>query len=394
MNYDAELRRRISLGAVGVALILVVAFVLVQFLATLVFTVFLYYASRPIYRKLGNFPLLGTLNLSRFPYQRQTRAVATIVLFLLPFSLLLVYALLLIIPTLRQFFGSDGLGGTYFSALQTAQGSGLPDPIAELEFSDLVSMDSEEVTAVLNDPSVQMWLDQVISSLLQSVDIVGSAALNGFIMLAGTYYFLTSGPRLVGWFLDSFDDTGVVQEYVTSVDDELSSILFGNILNAVVTGIVGTYVFLIYNFFAPGAVRVPFPPLVGALTGVGSLIPVVGIKIVYLPVVGLLAIAAFTAGEAGFLGFVVLFFILTFIFVDVVPDFLIRPYVSGDQTHIGLLMFAYIFGPIAFGIYGIFLGPILLVLVSQFFRTVAPYVFSGSTDRQQTTFEEFERGQP
>jgi len=57
-------------------------------------------------------------------------------------------------------------------------------------------------------------------------------------------------------------------------------------------------------------------------------------------------------------------------------------------------MFAYIFGPIAFGIYGIFLGPILLVLVSQFFRTVAPYVFSGSTDRQQTTFEEFERGQP
>jgi predicted PurR-regulated permease PerM len=311
------------------------------------------------------------------------------VLFLLPFLFLLVYTVFLVVPRLQQFFGSDGLGNEYLSALQTGQGAGLPEPIAELEFGDLVSMDTDEVASLLNDPAVQSWIDRTVSNILQSVDIVGGVALNAFIMLAGTYYLLTSGPRLVGWFLENFDDSGVVEEYTKKVDSELSSILFGNILNAVVTGIIGTYVFLIYNIFAPGAVKVPFPPLVGALTGVGSLIPIVGIKIVYLPVVGLLAVGALAAGEPGLFGFVALFFILTFVFVDVVPDFMIRPYVSGDHTHVGLLMFAYIFGPIAFGIYGIFLGPILLVLVSQFLRTVAPYVLSGGTNRQQTTFEEF-----
>jgi hypothetical protein len=76
--------------------------------------------------------------------------------------------------------------------------------------------------------------------------------------------------------------------------------------------------------------------------------------------------------------------------VDTIPDFLIRPYVSGNRTHVGLLMFAYILGPIAFGFYGIFLGPILLVLFAQFFRTVAPYVLSGETTGRQTTFETFE----
>ena len=389
MNYDAELRRRLLLGSIGSLLFLVVGFVLFQFLATLVFTVFLYYASRPIYRKLGEASLPGRLSLRRLPYQNRIRAAATIVLFLLPFLFLLVYTVFLVVPRLQQFFGSDGLGNEYLSALQAGQGAGLPEPIAELEFGDLVSMDTDEVASLLNDPAVQSWIDRTVSNILQSIDIVGGVALNAFIMLAGTYYLLTSGPRLAGWFLENFDDSGVVKEYTKKVDSELSSILFGNILNAVVTGIIGTYVFLIYNIFAPGAVKVPFPPLVGALTGVGSLIPIVGIKIVYLPVVGLLAVGALAAGEPGLFGFVALFFILTFAFVDVVPDFMIRPYVSGDHTHVGLLMFAYIFGPIAFGIYGIFLGPILLVLVSQFLRTVAPYVLSGGTNGQQTTFEEF-----
>ncbi|RLM62634.1 AI-2E family transporter [Halorubrum sp. Atlit-26R] len=389
MDYDADLRRRTLFAAVGTVLFAVVLVVLFRFRATLVFTIFLYYASRPIYRNLDKAPLPQRIQQRHLPYHRQLRAITTIGLFLLPFLFLFGYTLVLVLPEAQRFFGGDGPGAAYLSALQGTQGNGLPEPIAGLRLSDLLSMSPDEVVGLLNDLSVQMWLEQAVSGLFDSASLVATAVLHGFILLAGTYYLLTDGSRLVGWFLDTFDNTGILKRYATAVDDELSSILFGNILNALVTGIIGVLVFLSYNLIAPGIVSVPFPPFVGALTGVGSLIPVVGMKIVYLPVGVILAVAAIAAGEPSALGFVVLFLLLTFVVVDTIPDFLIRPYVSGKRTHIGLLMFAYILGPITFGFYGIFLAPVLLVLVAQFFRIVTPYVLSGETTGQQTTFETF-----
>jgi len=389
MEYDAALRRRSLFALGGLGLLIAVVFILIQFQATLVFTVFLYYASRPIYRKLENLSLPSRLQGRHLPYRRQVLAVTTIALFLLPFLFLLTYTLVLVVPEIQRLVGGSGPGATYLSALQSAQGSGLPAPLVGLEFSDVLAMNPQEVAAILNDPAVQAWAERTSSTLISSVGLIANAALHGFILLAGTYYLLTDSSRLVSWFLDNFDESGVVESYAVSVDDELSSILFGNILNAFLTGIIGILVFSAYNFLAPGAVKVPFAPLVGALTGAGSLIPVVGMKIVYLPVGAILAVAAVASGQPSAFGFVILFLVLAFVVVDTIPDFLIRPYVSGNRTHVGLLMFAYILGPIAFGFYGIFLAPILLVLVAQFFRTVAPYVLSGETTGRQTTLETF-----
>ncbi len=48
------------------------------------------------------------------------------------------------------------------------------------------------------------------------------------------------------------------------------------------------------------------------------------------------------------------FLVLTIVVVDTIPDLVLRPYLSGERTHVGLLMLAYIFGPIVFGFYGLF----------------------------------------
>jgi len=389
MEYSSGLRRRIIFGIGGLGLVAAVIFVLIQFQATLIFTIFLYYASRPIYHKLENLSLPSRLQGHRVPYRRQGLAMATIAIFLLPFLFLLTYTLVLVVPEIQRLAGGDGPGAAYISALQSAQGSGLPGPLVGLEISDILGLSPEEVVAILNDPAVQTWVEQIVATLTGSVGFIANAALHGFILLAGTYYMLTDGSRLVNWLLDNFDESGVVGSYAVAVDDELSSILFGNILNAFVTGIIGILVFSGYNLVAPGAVNVPFAPLVGALTGAGSLIPVVGMKIVYLPVGAILAIAAVTSGQASAFGFVLLFLVLAFVVVDTIPDFLIRPYVSGNRTHVGLLMFAYILGPIAFGFYGIFLGPILLVLLAEFFRTVALYVLTGRQPHEQSNLTDY-----
>jgi predicted PurR-regulated permease PerM len=376
MDY-ADLRRRLLWALLGVVLLAAIVFVLVRFRATLVFTIFLYYASRPIYRKLESIPIPERLR-GYNPYHRQTTAVLTIILFLLPFLALLLYTLVLVIPELQELLGEFPVSGIVADLQSTdGTGGGLPRPVAGLTPSELLSMDPGELLALLQDPAIRGYIESASSTVLDSVSLLATLALHAFLLLAGTYYLLTDAPRLRGLVVENYDATGIVESYFVAVDEELSSILFGNILNAIVTGVIGIFTFTGYNLLAPDVVEVPFAPLVGALTGAGSLIPVVGMKIVYFPVAALLAGSALLANQPGALVWVALFTVLAFVVVDTIPDFLIRPYVSGNRTHIGLLMFAYILGPIAFGVYGIFLGPIILVLVAEFVRQIGPYVLAG-----------------
>ncbi len=62
-------------------------------------------------------------------------------------------------------------------------------------------------------------------------------------------------------------------------------------------------------------------------------------------------------------------FLFIFIFVTTVPGFVVGPYLARGNVNTGLLMFAYIIGPLVFGITGIFIGAIVLVLLTNYFRT-------------------------
>jgi hypothetical protein len=94
---------------------------------------------------------------------------------------------------------------------------------------------------------------------------------------------------------------------------------------------------------------------------------------------GYLGYAAYL--QDGGYGFVAIVTGVTVVIVDLLPDFVLRPYVSGRNLHIGLVMFAYILGPLLFGWYGIFLGPIILVLVFHFARVVLPELLVGKAIR-------------
>jgi hypothetical protein len=55
----------------------------------------------------------------------------------------------------------------------------------------------------------------------------------------------------------------------------------------------------------------------------------------------------------------------------------VRPYVSGRDLHLGLIILAYVFGPLVWGWYGLFLGPMVLVLGVHFGRLVLPELVAG-----------------
>ncbi len=158
-----------------------------------------------------------------------------------------------------------------------------------------------------------------------------------------------------------------------SVDKALSMVFLGNILNAIITAVLAIGVYSVFNMYAPAHLLLPYPILLGILTGVASLVPMIGVKLVWIPTSVYLAINSFIAGSL----FSDAVYILAFlgavnIVVDMIPDFALRPFVSAKGIHTGAMMLSYIFGPMVFGISGIFIGPMILVLVSNYVSIVMP----------------------
>jgi predicted PurR-regulated permease PerM len=197
-------------------------------------------------------------------------------------------------------------------------------------------------------------------------------------MIALAFYLLRDDRRLADWALSTFgDERGIVLAYGSAVDHDLKAVFFGNILNAVLTGTIGVIAYTVLNVFAPvPETKIPAAGLVGLLAGVASIIPVVGMKLVYVPVAIYMAIVTLLV-DPQLLWFVLVFAAVSFVVVDTVPDLVLRPYVSGRSLHVGSVMIAYTFGPLLFGWYGIFLMPMLLVLVFHFARLVLPELVQG-----------------
>ena len=354
MTLSTADRRRLAVAGFGAVIAGLVGYAALQFVASITFAVFLYYATRPIYRRIE----------ARSTIHHRVNAALTLILFALPFVALAVYAGALVVAEAQAFAARHGTEGTL----------GLLGRIAGVQLPDLTL---DGLRDAYTNGEIARLAEVVASQLGGVVSFLGNFLVRLGVVFVGAYYMLVDGHRLTEWLYREYDESGALRRYASAVDANLSVILFGNILNAVLTALIGIVVYLLYNVAAPAPAEVPFPALVGALTGIGSLLPVVGIKIVYYPVGAVMALTAYLAGATGALVFVVAFFVLSFVVVDLIPDLVLRPFVSGRNTHMGLLLFAYVFGPFVFGFYGLFLGPILLVLFVNFVRILLPFVLDG-----------------
>lgn len=364
MATDRELLRRIAVGTGIAAVFLVVAYAFYVFVAAFVFAVFLYYAVRPIFRVL-----------SRFRLHRRLRAALAIILFGLPFLILIAYSVAIVAAEIQTFLGEQDL---------TVDGT--EQLISEL---NIAGLDLEALQGLAGGDT-QLSFDIVADSLFSAVSIVGSVFVQLLLVVFAAYYMLVDGPRLVKWLLDTYDRSGIGRQYVRAVDSELSLALFGNIVNIFFTAIITIGTFYAYNVFAAPTVSVPFPALLGALTGIASLIPVVGIKLVYVPLCFGLGANAILAEEPELLVTVLALLLVSALIVDLVPDFVIRAQVSSEDTHSGLLLIAYIVGPSVFGFYGLFLAPIVLVCATNAVKILLPYTITGRADPNQLTIDRFE----
>jgi predicted PurR-regulated permease PerM len=357
-------RGRVALWVVAIAFTGVFTYLLWRYVGTVIVGLFAYYVTRPVFSRIVH-PRV----------ESRTFAVAiSLVTVALPVLVLVAWTVLVAVRSLADVLDSD-VGGQLAALVQ---------PYADL--NELVAELTTIVRAALDDPMTLVSADlganltQVLDVLLGTLGQVFNVLLHAFIVLIITFYLLRDDHRVAGWARRTFvEPDGVLDAYFRAIDRDLKNVFFGNILNALLTGFLAVVTFLLLNFVAPSGASIPEPVLLGLLVGVASLVPVIGIKLLTIPItVYLLARAGLTGPEG--LWFPVVFLAVSFVVVDYIPDQLLRPYVSGRSLHVGAVMLAYTIGPILFGWYGIFLGPLVLVVLFEFARIVLPWLLHPDAD--------------
>lgn len=315
------------------------AYVLFSFLGTFVFGLFVYYGLRPLQQRLQTY------------VPRDLSAVLALVVVALPVLVFLSALAVVGITELLAYWNN--------SAVRTLV-SGYVDPAVV-----------ENPAQRLQDGITGDDLGIVTGTLAAGASVLaflGNVLLHLFIAATVAFYLLRDDDHVRAWFEGNVASPGTpAHAYLTAVDRDLATIYFGNVLLVGVVGLVAATFYNVYNVLAPASVSIPFPTMLGLLTGFASMVPIVVGKLVYVPLVVYLGT---TVGrtDPSLLVFPIGLFVACLVFLDLVPMALLLPRIAGRKTHVGLVLFAYILGPVLFGWYGLFLGPLVLVLGIQLVR--------------------------
>lgn len=348
-------RTRIGWWAFILVLAVAAAFIVYSFIGMVVLGVFGYYATRPICRRLA-----------RHIESDSVAAGGTVLLVVVPIILLIAYIGMRLVQQAQQAFNTGG---------SAAIGR-------KIDLGALPAKQRETATTLLQNPGQSINQPQQVAGTLLDVGSQVFGAVAGGLLLVGlaltlSYFLLRNDTQLAGGLQELFggQDT-VAYTYAAAVDEDLESVFFGNLLFVLAMAILAMVVYWATNVFAPEGLRVPMIIVLGFLTGIASLIPIVVGKVIYVPVVAYLAVQAVEAGGTGFV-FVGGTLVVYFLILDILPQTFLQPYITGRQIDAILLMFGYLLGPILFGWYGFFLLPIIFTVMLEAIRIVLPELVRG-----------------
>lgn len=233
-------------------------------------------------------------------------------------------------------------------------------------------------TAVRDIPWFGAWLQQSLNRYTLDPAAVGrelSAALQGwkwqfgallggvgrnlgklFVTLITLFFFYRDGDSIVRQIqrvANRFFDHRL-DRYAHSVGTMTRAVLYGLLITAVAQGVIAGVGYWIFGLEAPA--------VLGALTGLLSMAPLFGTAFVWAPAALGLLIAGHT--WKGIL-------LLAWGTLLVHPvDNLLRPYLISSATRVPflLVMFGALGGLTAFGLVGLFIGPVILGVASAIWR--------------------------
>lgn len=208
-----------------------------------------------------------------------------------------------------------------------------------------LKLDPQEIV-LANLDQVSSWAGRFAGALVKDALFV---FINIAVFIASLFLFLRDGPRMVQRAAGIIPLPEETKEHLLSrVRDVLSAVVNGIFVIALLQGTLAWIGLALF--------RVPFAVLLGALCVVLSPIPFVGSALVWVPVV----LSMLLTGAAGKAAAVALWFML----VVGLSDNLVRPILLGTQMKLPIpLVFIAVIGALkAFGLAGLFIGPLVIAL--------------------------------
>ncbi|WP_256390806.1 AI-2E family transporter [Natronoarchaeum rubrum] len=348
-------REHLGWWALGVVLLGVLGLVVREYLPWLVFGLFVYYVARPVTERLE----------TRIA-SRSLAAALTLFLFVVPIVTMIGTILLVALGQLAR--AAANLPADRILAQLPIQVTDLPNTPSEVYDTTLV---------LIQEPSVQT----LIGSVGGVVGAVGATLFNLFIALLIAFFLLISARDIADWFeVNVFGEDSLAVDYLSTVDRGLGSVYFGYTMTIFAVILLSALVYGLFNLVAPGGLAIPSAVLFAVVTGLFTLVPLVGRSVIYFTIAAILGVQAATT-DPRLVWFPVAFLAVMIVGFDNLVRTYIRPYLSGRLLNTGLVMFAYLFGPPLFGWSGIFLGPFLMLFIVTFVRMILPVLADPERER-------------
>lgn len=339
-------------------LVVVLAFVGWVFLPWIVFGVFIYYVSRPIAQRLR-----GRID--------NPTLTALVTLLLIVGPILSVFAGLIIVALgqLAVFVSGEAFTAMVESLELDVAAESLPtDPVGIA----MAAVDLYQTTSIRG----------LFTSASRTLGATAATAFNLSLSLLFAFFLLAYDGRLVEWFHATLaGEDSEVSRYLATVDRGLGSIYFGYTLTIFVIILLTGVLYNLFNLVAPPGLEIPLTVLLAVLTGLFTIVPLLGRSIVYAVIVLYLSVIALRT-DPRTLWFPVGFLLVMTLLFDQSVRAYIRPKLSGQQFEMAFVMFAYLLGPALFGWWGIFFGPFLMVVIVRFVRLELPRLLH---DGERTT---------
>lgn len=262
------------------------------------------------------------------------------IIFAIPIILLLYF-------TFSQFIS---IAGSLFGSLQQASTANnfdttqLSQAIQNLGFSPNVTQNIVD--------AIKSWIAQSISYIagytISIISSIPALAAQVLILIFSIFYFARDGDKVIQYIKDVVPDKDkhFYQRVMESADDVLKSIIVGNIIPAVILGVLSGIVYYFLGY--------PYVILLAIVSGIAMFIPVIGPWIVY-GAIGLFSILIGNTLQG------VLVIVFGWI-IETSTDFYIRPRISVQYSEIHPLIFllGFIYGAVTMGVPGLFIGPMIL----------------------------------
>jgi len=344
---DRQKKMLMMYSILFIVLLLLALWVILPFLLTIIGGLIVAFIFYPVHKRLSR--LIRSKGLSAFIITLLILVIFTVPLFLL-----------------AQAFVKESYS-SYIIVKQQLSGSPIfsPEPCIEpgirCDFTNWVqSMVPPSQLRFYFEDGIGKIAQWAISKANEVVLKIPSMFLQVFVMMFVIYYSLKEGNKAVRKFFSVVAlKTRHSEEIKKKVKEMIGSTLYGMLILAAIQGLAAGIGFFIFGIRSP--------VLLGILTALAALIPIIGTALVWLPVVSIQIVNAFLSNDSTAL-LMSIGLLAYCIFPVSTIDNLVRHKIIGDKarTHPLLVLLGILGGLAAFGVFGILIGPIIVTLFVTF----------------------------